>query len=219
MENVLFSWSSGKDSALALYEVLYSGECNVSALLTTITDEKKVPMHEVSSRLVERQAEAIGLQLVPVYMPKASNNETYEKGLAEVLAGFKEWGVEKVVHADIFLEDVKKYRDEQLAKLHMKGVYPLWGRETARLAERFISLGFRSIVTCVDTSVLGAEFAGRDFDADFLADLPGNVDPCGENGEFHTFVYDGPIFQRPVDYSEGGSYTSWEGRFYHLELV
>ncbi|HEU5141423.1 MAG TPA: hypothetical protein VFT51_15725, partial [Bacillales bacterium] len=135
------------------------------------------------------------------------------------LTGFKRIGGEKVVHADIFLEDVRKYRDQQLAKVKMKGVYPLWGRDTAKLAGRFISLGFRSIVTCVDTSILGAEFAGRDFDADFLADLPDYVDPCGENGEFHTFVYDGPIFQQPVAFQKAEPYTTWEGRFHHLGLV
>lgn len=218
MEKVLFSWSGGKDSALALYRILQNDEFDVMAMLTTLSEKKKVPMHEVDESLIRRQADSIGLPLVPVYIPEHADNDTYEKRLSETLADFRRQGVEKVVHADIFLEDIKSYRDKQLAKLDMEGVYPLWGQDTAKLAEQFVSLGFESIVTCVDTSVLGREFVGRNYNRKFLSDLPDDVDPCGENGEFHTFVYAGPIFREPITFEKTNTFTTWDGRFYHVGL-
>lgn len=218
MEKVLFSWSGGKDSSLALYEMLENDQYDVTALFTTLSETKRVPMHEVPETLIERQAAAFGLPIQFVYIPKHASNDVYERRLSELLVPFHSKGIEKVVHADICLEDIKAFRDAQLARLDMSGMYPLWREDTAKLAERFVSLGFRAVVTCVDTEKLGKAFAGRSFDRSFLSDLPDGVDPCGENGEFHTFVYDGPIFHEPVAFEKTETYTTWEGRFYHVAL-
>jgi uncharacterized protein (TIGR00290 family) len=204
MEKILFGWSGGKDSTMALYEIKKHHEYEVVSLLTTVTkDYDRISMHGVRRVLVEQQAKSIGIPLHKVFIPKNCTNEIYVAKMTEALNMFKEQGIEKVGFGDIFLEDVRKYREDNLAKLNMKGIFPIWGRDSAELAHSFIALGFKSVISCIDTKVLDQKFLGRQFDEDFLAELPPNIDPSGENGEFHSFAYDGPIFQQGIGYSLG----------------
>jgi len=203
-EDVLFCWSGGKDSAMALRELQAMGGCNVSALLTTITEEyDRVSMHGVRRVLLERQAESLGLPLDPVLIPPQCVNSVYEERMGEVLKRHLARGIRKVAFGDIFLEDLRAYRERNLAQLGMECVFPIWKRSTRELSQEFLQKGFRAIAVCVDPRVLDPSFAGRELDASFFADLPPSVDPCGENGEFHTFVFDGPVFRAPVRFRVG----------------
>lgn len=196
---VVFSWSAGKDSAFGLWTLLRDPAYGVRALLTTVTDGyDRVSMSGVREELLDRQAEALELPLVKVRIPPACVNEVYEQRMAAALGSEELSGIEHVAFADLFLEDVRAYREERLAGGGMHGVFPLWGRDTAQLAREMIEAGFRAIVVCVDPRALDPSFAGRDFDTELLADLPEGVDPCGENGEFHTFVWQAPMFRRPI---------------------
>ena len=199
---MLVSWSGGKDSALALYEISQSQRYEIAGLLTTVTEDyHRISMHGVPEILLEKQVNSIGLTLSKVFISKNGSNEEYESKMKEVLLKFQESGVFAVVFGDIFLADVRKYREENLAKVGMKGVFPIWGKDN--LPQTFIDLGFKAIVTCVDAKVLDKEFVGKLFDKKFLAELPANVDPNGENGEFHSFVFDGPIFRDKIPYKIG----------------
>jgi len=194
-EKAIVLWSGGKDSALALYEILKSGRYEVLELLTTVTkDQDKVSIHEVRRVLLEQQANALGFPLEKTFISKGASDSEYEKELLKALKRLRDNGVSAVVFGDIFLEDIRKYREYILAKAEMKGIFPLWKRDTNELARTFINLGFKAVITSVDSRVLRKDFAGREYDEKFLSDLPPNVDRCGENGEFHTFVYNGPIF-------------------------
>ena len=218
MERVLFSWSGGKDSAMALYEIQKDKEYEVVSLLTTITEDyDRVSMHGVRRSLVEQQAKSLGLPIQEVFISKDSSNEEYESRMKETLIKFKQAGVYLVVHADVFLAEVRKYREDNLLKLGMKGVFPIWGRDTAELTRSFIALGFQAITTCVDAKVLDKRFVGRTLDRQFLADLPPNVDPAGENGEFHSFVFDGPIFKERIAYKLGKQVL--RDSFYFCDLL
>jgi uncharacterized protein (TIGR00290 family) len=204
MEKILFGWSGGKDSAMALYEILKNKEYQVVSLLTTITEDyDRISMHGVRRTLVEQQAQSLDIPLYKVFIPKTCSNEIYATKMSQALTRFKQQGIKTVAFGDIFLEDVKKYREDNLAKLNMKGIFPIWGRDSAELARSFIALGFKSVISCIDTKVLDKKFLGRQFDEGFLAELPSNIDPSGENGEFHSFVYDGPIFKERIDYKRG----------------
>jgi uncharacterized protein (TIGR00290 family) len=215
-ERVLVSWSGGKDSALAWHTV--SAEFD-GTLLTTVTEEyDRISMHGVRVELLRRQADALGLPLVTVSIPPRCTNEVYEERMRSALAVQRDAGVRRVVCGDIFLADVRRYREERLFRDGLSGVFPLWGVNTHELAERFITLGFRAVLCCVDTQSLDASFAGRLFDRTLLADLPPGADPCGENGEFHTFVVDGPGFARPVPVRLGER-TLREGRFAYVDLL
>ncbi|MCX8150322.1 MAG: diphthine--ammonia ligase [Candidatus Bathyarchaeota archaeon] len=219
MEKVVVGWSGGKDSAFALYEILKSQTYEVVALLTTVTrDYDRVSIHGVRRVLLEAQAEALGLPLEVMLLNKGASDIDYESNLVEELKKFKSRGVEKVVYGDIFLEDVKRYRDNLLAKVNMIGVYPLWKKDTGQLAHTFVDLGFKAIITVVDSKVLGSEYSGRKYNRQFLEDLPTTVDPCGENGEFHSFVYDGPIFKKPVMFKKGDILLR-ENRFWYCDLL
>ena len=219
MEKVLFAWSGGKDSAMALYDAQKSRKYDVAALLTTVTqDYDRISMHGVRRTLLEEQAALLGLPLETVLISKRSSNEEYEAKMKEALVRYKKKGITSVVFGDIFLEDLKKYREDNLAKVDLKGVFPIWKRDTRELAVNFIDLGFKAIITCVDSKFLDKSFAGRVFDKQFLSDLPGNVDPCGENGEFHSFVYDGPIFSIGIAF-EKGRVVLRDNRFYYCDLI
>ncbi len=203
-EPIVVAWSGGKDSALALREVLRSGLYRVIALVTTCTEGyDRISMHGVRCALLAAQAESLGLPLVKVFIPQRCDNAEYEKRMKEVIFAFKSDGVSKVVFGDLFLEDIRAYRDRMLAEVGMTALYPLWGRDTTELASEFIDAGFEAMLVCVDPRKLEASFAGRRFDRQLLDDLPAGVDPCGENGEFHTFVSFGLIFQRPVECRQG----------------
>ena len=199
MEKVIFAWSGGKDSALSLYEIRKDEKYEVVSLLTTITgDYDRVSMHGVPRALVEQQANSLGLPIEKIFISKSASNEEYESKMGEILIRFKQAGISSVVFGDVFLAEVRKYREDNLSKLGMRGVFPIWGRNTAELANSFITLGFQAVVTCVDSKFLDGSFAGRMLDECFLAELPSGVDPGGENGEFHSFVFDGPIFKERI---------------------
>ena len=217
-EKVLVSWSGGKDSAVALYEVLEKGGYDIQALITTVSGEfDRVSMHGVRRSLLARQAGSLGLPLREIILPPDPSNREYEAGMEELLAEYKGRGVLRVVFGDVFLEDVRDYREKNLAGIGMEGIFPLWGRDTESLAHAFIDLGFRAVVTCVDSQALNGGFVGREFDERFLSELPEGVDPSGENGEFHTFVYDGPIFEHPISF-EKGEVVLRERRFHYIDL-
>jgi uncharacterized protein (TIGR00290 family) len=216
-EQVVVSWSGGKDSALALHEL--AGAYDVVALLTTVTDGyDRISIHGVRTRLLEQQAAALGYPLEKVSIPQACGNDEYEARMRAALGRRRGAGVSAVICGDIFLADVRRYREERLFTDGLRGLFPLWGRDSRELAHRFLALGFRAVVCCVDTHVLDPGFAGRVFDEGLLADLPPGVDPCGENGEFHTFVFDGPGFARPVACTPGGR-TLREQRFAYCDLL
>jgi uncharacterized protein (TIGR00290 family) len=215
----LFSWSGGKDSALALYEILTGRNFDIVSLVTTVTGGyDRVSMHGVRTSLLEKQAESLGLGLEKVLIPQNAANEEYELSLEKSLLKFKESGVDSVIYGDIFLEEIRRYREEHLRKLGMLGVFPIWDRDSASLAWRFVDEGFKAVVVCVDSTLLDGGIAGREFDNDFLTGLPSKADPCGENGEFHTFVYDGPIFRERVGFERGETVLR-EGRFYYCDLL
>ena len=198
------AWSSGKDSAWALHSVREAGSFDVVALLTTVNrTHGRVAMHAVRESLVEMQAAAAGLPLVKVPIPSPCSNEIYERAMSEAMARASDEGVRHVVFGDLFLQDVRAYREAQLARCEMIPVFPLWGLDTRRLAEEMIAGGLCAYLTCVDPRKLEHGFAGRRFDAELLADLPASVDPCGENGEFHTFACAGPMFGAEVAVSVG----------------
>jgi uncharacterized protein (TIGR00290 family) len=198
-EDVLFCWSGGKDSAMSLHALVAAREYRVTALLSTITEGyDRISMHGVRRALLERQAESLGLPLHAVLIPPQCSNAIYEERMKEALAQHLDRGVRSVAFGDIFLEDLRVYREKNLAQVGMQALFPIWRRETRELAREFVRLSFRAIAVCVDPRVLDASFVGRELDASFFADLPPGCDPCGENGEFHTFVYDGPIFQTPI---------------------
>jgi uncharacterized protein (TIGR00290 family) len=217
-QTILLAWSGGKDSALALHEIREGGELNVAALLTTVgEDYDRVSMHGVRRELLESQARALGYPLEIVLIPTTATNETYEARMRVLLEKWARRGVTGVAFGDLFLEDIRAYRERNLDQVGVEAIFPLWGSDTTALARRFIDLGFRAIVTCVDSEALDGAFAGRDYDEQFLRDLPASVDPCGENGEFHTFVYDGPLFPEPLDIFRG-EVVLRENRFHFCDL-
>ena len=218
-ERVLFSWSGGKDSALALYEIVKRDGYEVVGLLTVVTrDYDRVNIHGVRRVLVERQAESLGCPIEFVFISKDASMEEYESELQGVLGKYVNAGVSSVVFGDAFLEDVRRYREDNLSKMGMRGVFPIWERDTLELAHTFIELGFKAVITCVDSEVLDRKFVGRVFDEQFLSDLPLGVDPCDENGEFHSFVYDGPLFKREISHTMG-QVVLREDRFYYCDLM
>ena len=164
---------------------------------------RRISHHGVREELLDEQAKSLGVPLEKMFLPDSPSNTEYEAQMREVLTRYKARGVNAVVFGDIFLEDLRRWREEKLALLDMKGIFPLWGEQTPELARRFISLGFKAKLVCIDPRKLGAEFAGRLIDEQMLADLPPEVDPCGENGEYHSFVYDGPIYSFPIPHEVG----------------
>jgi uncharacterized protein (TIGR00290 family) len=216
---LLLGWSGGKDSALALYELKQQSDIEIAALLTTVTEGyDRISMHGVRRSLLVKQAQALGLPLEEIVIPQQCSNEIYEERMQHTLEKYQKEGVSTAAFGDLFLQDVRAYREERMARIGMNAIFPVWGFNTTDLARRFIQLGFKTIIVCVDTEKLGQEFAGRDYDAAFLHDLPAGVDPCGENGEFHSFVYDGPIFSQPVQVQKGEKLLR-DNRFYYCDLV
>jgi uncharacterized protein (TIGR00290 family) len=198
-EPVLFCWSGGKDSAMALHALLQQREFRVTALLTTVTEGyERISMHGVRRELLERQAESIGLPLHEVRIPPQCVNPVYEARMEQALRLHHEKGVRSVAFGDIFLEDLRAYRERNLARVGMTALFPIWKRDTRELIQTLLEEQFRAVAACIDPKVLDRSFAGRELDGSFFQSLPADVDPCGENGEFHTFVFDGPIFKTPV---------------------
>lgn len=201
---LLLAWSSGKDSALALHALRQAGAREVVGLLTTLSEDyERVSMHGVREALLDRQAESLGLPLTKVWISRDSSLEEYGRRMGAALERHCARGLSGVAFGDIYLEELKRDRQAKLAQLGLRGEFPLWQRNTAELSRAFIDLGFKAVITCVDTEALDESFTGRAFDEEFLRDLPRGVDPCGEDGEFHSFVYDGPVFDHPVAHEIG----------------
>lgn len=200
----LLAWSSGKDSAWTLHVLREQGEVEVVGLLTTINQAfDRVAMHAVRTDLLRAQAEAADLPLWPVPIPWPCSNAEYEAAMAGAMTRARADGIARVAFGDLFLEDIRRYREERLGPLGVTPLFPLWGIPTDALARRMVDAGLRARLTCVDPKALDARFAGREFDAALLAELPATVDPCGERGEFHTFAHAGPMFRRPVSFRAG----------------
>jgi uncharacterized protein (TIGR00290 family) len=201
---ILFSWSGGKDSALALHALRQRADVRVTGLLTTVTEGyDRISMHGVRRHLLRRQAEALALPLYEVGIPPQCVNPVYETRMEQALQLQLDFGVRTVAFGDIFLEDLREYRERNLARLGMRAIFPLWKRDTRELAGEFCALGFHAIAVCIDPKKLDRSFSGREVTPEFFADLPENVDPCGENGEFHTFVFGGPIFGKTITVQRG----------------
>lgn len=218
MKKILFSWSGGKDSAVALYEVQKTGEYEIVSLLTTVTqDYDRISMHGVRRVLLEEQARALDIPLHQIWISPKTSNEEYESKMSEAMRFYKAQGVEEVAFGDLFLEDIRDYRNEKLSLVDMKGLYPVWGRDTKEFLEDFLALGFKAVITCIDPRKLDEKFAGRIIDENFIKDLPDDVDPCGENGEFHTFVFAAPNFNKEIEF-EIGEKVLRDG-FYFCDLM
>ena len=200
----IFNWSSGKDSALSLYKTLKDDQFEITTLLTSINKEfQRISMHGVHVSLLEKQAESLGLNLIKMEIPKEPTMEEYREIMSKTMNDIKSSGVTHSIFGDIFLEDLRLYREDQLQSVGIKAVFPLWKQNTTDLIQEFLDLGFKTIVTCVNETYLDKSFAGRIIDKNFIEDLPKNVDPCGENGEFHTFTFDGPIFKNKIEFEIG----------------
>jgi uncharacterized protein (TIGR00290 family) len=204
MTRALVSWSSGKDSAFALHEIVRAGEVGVAGIITTVTQQfGRVSMHGVREQLLQRQAQELELPLVVVAIPTPCSNEQYESAMTSSLLAAKAGGITHVVFGDLFLADVRAYRERMLNALGLSPLFPLWHRDTRQLASDMIESGLSARMTCVDPRRLPKTFAGRVFDRQLITDLPADVDPCGENGEFHTFVTHGPMFKRAIGVALG----------------
>jgi uncharacterized protein (TIGR00290 family) len=218
-QKVILSWSGGKDSAMAFMELSRDVRYRIASLLTTITSGyERISMHGVRVSLLEQQANSLGTPLVKVTIPEGSSNEEYESAMRSVLTQVQADGVDAVAFGDLFLEDIRRYREEKLSQVGMKAVFPIWKRDTRELANGFFKAGFKAILVCVDSKFLDRSFVGRTFDESLLADLPSGVDPCGENGEFHTFVHAGPIFNHPILVRSGEAVLR-ENRFWYCDLL
>ncbi len=237
MHKTYFNWSSGKDSALALYQILKDPNYKVSRLLTTVNkDYQQVSMHGLREELLDQQVESLGFPIEKVFLPAEVSMTSYNKIMHERVNSLKKEGYTHCVFGDIFLEDLRHYREGQLERIGVKAVFPLWKKDTKDLLLQFINLGFKAITVCVNAKYLDETFCGRILDKEFLNDLPPTVDPCGENGEFHTYVFDGPFFERPVNFEIGEkvlhSYQpskddddcfsndkNWDASFWYCDLI
>lgn len=217
-EKILLSWSGGKDSAWCLRQLRQQNKYDIAGLLTTITEGfDRISMHGVRVSLLDEQATALGLPVRKVSIPQNCSNEMYEMIMADCLGECRKDEISAVAFGDLFLVDIRAYREEQMANTHLRALFPIWGEATEAMAQSFLSAGFRARVVCVDTRQLDIRFCGREYDEDFLDELPPSVDPCGENGEFHTFVYDGPCFESPVAIRSGD--VVLRGSFAYCDLV
>ncbi|MCV6630910.1 MAG: diphthine--ammonia ligase [Flavobacteriaceae bacterium] len=204
MSKYFLNWSSGKDATMALYHCLNKSNKSIDLLLTTVNEAyERVSMHGLRQILLHDQIEALGMPSKQIAIPKVVDMNAYDAIMREELIALKKAGYSTSVFGDIFLEDLRTYRETKLEEVGMDSYFPLWKKDTKEQVQEFIDLGFKAITVCVDANKLDASFVGRELDASFLNDLPAGVDPCGENGEFHTFVFDGPIFKRPVAFEIG----------------
>ena len=214
-EKILLSWSGGK----ALRELQKKNDFEIAALITTITKGyDRVSMHGIRRILLEQQAGSIGIHLEKIFISQNASNEEYESKFSEVLFEYKKLGISSVAFGDIFLEDIRRYREDFLRGMGMKGLFPIWAKNSMDLANMFITSGFKAVITCVDSEAIEKSFAGREYDEQFLSDLPAGADPCGENGEFHTFVYAGHIFKSPMIFAKG-EVVLRDNRFYYCDLI
>ena len=225
----VMNWSGGKDSAFALYKILQKGEFDVKFLLTTVNSHwQRISMHGVRRELLKKQAETIGIELIEIFLPESPSMEIYENELNKTLDFLLENEITHSIFGDIFLQDLREYRELQLKKRNLAAVFPLWQIPTAQLINEFIDLNFKAVTVCVDAAKLGQNFCGRLIDKDFIACLPADVDVCGENGEFHSFVYDAPFFRQKIKIEIGEivfreyqseAEANWSNRFYYCDLL
>lgn len=227
-EKAFFNWSSGKDSALALLKAINSGKYDICSLFSVVLKkEQMVAMHNISLDLLKKQAEAIQIPLIILENDWENPAGRYQNAMAEQMKSFREEGIRTALYGDIYLESIRKQRENNCRISGMNAAFPLWGEDPKDLIKEFVDLGFKSIITSVNSSVLDESYIGRIIDSDFIRDFPENADICGENGEYHSFVFDGPIFQRPVEYTIAGKhcedYKALDGvsqvRYWYLELV
>ncbi|BCB05969.1 diphthine--ammonia ligase [Bacillus sp. KH172YL63] len=217
MDKLCLSWSGGRDSMMMLHEVMKNER--VHGLFTTFLKEtERMMMHEVPFSLVQKQAHELGLPLYPVWFEDTLDNKQYEQVMKGALEKLQGDGFTHMGFGDLFLEDIRAYREEQMKESGLDLVFPLWGRDTQSLSQTFLKEGYRAVIVCVDEEQLDPRFLGRVYDEDFLRDLPDSVDPCGENGEFHSFVFDGPAFREPVAYTIDGTYRKWD-RFSYVRIT
>ena len=227
LKKAIFNWSGGKDSAFALWKILSQKEVHISTLLTSVSEKyQRISMHGVRKELLLQQATSIGLPLEMVMIPDEPSMNDYDNLMAEKLTKLKKTGIEFSVFGDIFLEDLKKYREQRLAEVGLKALFPIWKMDTREVVEQFIENGFKAVVVSANARLLDKSFAGRIIDKSFLADLPNNVDPCGENGEFHSFVFDGPVFSYPINFNIGETVLKeyktsdkWDHAFWYCDLL
>jgi uncharacterized protein (TIGR00290 family) len=226
MIKAYMNWSGGKDSALTLNRVLKDPACRIDSLLTSInTAADRVSMHDVRRQLLETQAASIGIPLQTLELQEQPGMDTYEQAMQEKVSSLKKKGFTHAIFGDIFLEDLRRYREEKLESMGVTCIFPLWKIPSSVLMREFLDLGFKAITVCVNTRWLNKSFCGRIIDESFLQDLPGDVDPCGENGEYHSFVFEGPIFRHPVPFEKGEivykEYKAPDGtaKFYFCDLT
>ncbi len=229
MKKAFFNWSGGKDSSLALYHTLKNTSFDIKYLLTNLSAEhNRISMHGVRFELLKLQAQSIGIPLTTMKIVKDASMEDYNQLVQTKMDFFTSKGINHCFFGDIFLEDLKKYREEQLSKVNIKAHFPLWKRPTTNIIKEFIDLGFKAKVVSINANLLDQSFAGRELDESFIKDLPKNVDVCGENGEFHSFVYDGPIFKTPVPIQLGDivkreyqsdENSAWNTSFWYADLL
>lgn len=216
---VILSWSGGKDSALALHALRQDPQYEVRGLLTSVNARyQRISMHGVRETLLDAQAESIGLPLHKLRLSERPSNEEYEAKMRAILQAFRARGIRHVAFGDLFLEDIRRYRERNLAQVHMECLFPLWQSPTHKLAREFIALNFKAVLCCVDGEALDGGFAGREYDEQLLRQLPPRTDPCGENGEFHTFVYAGPVFKHAIHFTRG-EHVNRDERFYFCDLI
>mgnify|MGYP002628147027 CR=1 FL=1 len=216
-EPIVLAWSGGKDSALALAALQADDQFEVVSLMTTFTREfERVSMHGIQRDLIISQANRLGLPLVESWIDRGANNAGYEAAMKETLSELQLQGIQTVAFGDLFLEEIRTYRDQLVQSLDMKTLYPIWGLDTLLLAHHFVSDGFQAMTCCVDSAQIPDSFCGREFDTTFLQTLPKTADPCGENGEFHTFVYDSPMMTTPIKIKLGAVHR--DGQFVFREL-
>jgi len=227
IKKALFNWSGGKDSAFALWKILQQKEYFISTLLTAVNKKyDRISMHGVRSQLLRQQAASLGLPLEILSIPEQPTMEAYDKLMADKLQSLKQRNIRFSVFGDIFLEDLKQYREQRLKEVGMKAVFPVWKMPTPEVVSQFIENGFKAVVVSANARLLDKSFAGRLIDRSFLNDLPKGVDPCGENGEFHSFVFDGPIFKNPVPFKTGETVLKeyktagkWDSAFWYCDLI
>lgn len=218
MKPVALAWSGGKDSLMALEALEADPRVEVRVLLTTVTDpQRRISMHGIRESLLDAQAAALGLRLAKCRLPAAASNAVYRERFAAALRPLMDEGIGAVAFGDLFLEDVREFREEQMRALGTEALFPIWGEPTAAMACGFVSRGHRAVLCCIDASQIDPGFLGREFDASLLNELPAGADPCGENGEFHTFVHAGPRFASPLDVRRGETHVA-DGRFHFLDL-
>lgn len=234
MIQAILNWSGGKDSAFCLYKCLTGDNIQIKYLLTTLSEsDNRIPMHGVRNNLLVKQAESTGIELKEIFLPENAPNNIYNEIMRSSLEQHKKEGINHSVYGDIFLEDLRQYRESRLAEIKMKGLFPLWGMSADKIMNEFIALGFKAVITSVDGKRLDKSFVGREIDGSLLNDLPRDIDLCGENGEYHSFVYDGPIFREPVPFKRGELFykpykiisdsakgvTGFASGFWNLDLI